>query len=199
MPTGPMGRLGLVTAAALFEGGLALLAWVVAWLADEPLWQGLRWEWQGAALGALAALPMLLLFWACLHTPLQPLARIRRLCDELIRPLFAPCGAAELAVIALLAGLGEESLFRGTLQALLARRLTTWAAVALTSVVFGLLHALTPTYALLAGLMSAYLGAVWLASGNLLVVIVAHALYDFVALLYVTRAWGRSRETAPPT
>jgi membrane protease YdiL (CAAX protease family) len=49
------------------------------------------------------------------------------------------------------------------------------------------LHALTPTYALLAVLAGAYLGGVWLLSGNLLVVIVAHGIYDFVALLYLLR------------
>jgi membrane protease YdiL (CAAX protease family) len=52
-------------------------------------------------------------------------------------------------------------------------------------VLFGLLHPITPTYAVLAALMGAYLGGVWLASGNLLVPIVAHALYDFIALAYL--------------
>jgi membrane protease YdiL (CAAX protease family) len=187
MPTGQFGRARLVALVTLFEGGLALLAWGAAWLFDEPLWQGLRWGAADAARGAAAAVPMLAVFWLCLRVRLPPLVRIRRLCEEYIRPLFAPCTAAELALLAALAGLGEEALFRGVLQAVLARTLAAWAAVAVTSAVFGLLHALTPTYALFAGLLSAYLGVVWLHTGNLLVVVVAHGLYDFVALLYLAR------------
>jgi membrane protease YdiL (CAAX protease family) len=57
----------------------------------------------------------------------------------------------------------------------------------LASLVFGLLHALTATYAVLATFMGVYLGAVWLGTGNLLVVVLAHALYDFAALVYLTR------------
>jgi membrane protease YdiL (CAAX protease family) len=63
-------------------------------------------------------------------------------------------------------------------------------AVALASAVFGLLHAITPTYAILATVMGAYLGVVWIASGNLLAPIVAHALYDFVALVWLLRGPG---------
>jgi hypothetical protein len=184
----PLGRTWLVTLAVLFEGGLALVAWGAAWLFGEPLWARLDWSAEAAAWGVAATLPMLAVFGLCLQLRLPPLARIRRLCEEVIRPLFAPCGLAELALISLLAGLGEEALFRGVLQTVLARWLATWAAVVLTAVVFGLLHALTPTYALLATLMGAYLGVVWLVAGNLLVVILAHALYDFVVLVYLTRS-----------
>jgi membrane protease YdiL (CAAX protease family) len=52
---------------------------------------------------------------------------------------------------------------------------------------FGALHALTPTYAILATLAGAYLGSVWLITGNLLVVIIAHGFYDFIALVYLLR------------
>ena len=41
-------------------------------------------------------------------------------------------------------------------------------------------------------MLGAYLGLVWIASGNLLTVIVAHAVYDFVALIVLTR--GRETE-----
>jgi membrane protease YdiL (CAAX protease family) len=57
-----------------------------------------------------------------------------------------------------------------------------WRALAVTSGLFGLLHPITPAYIVMAGLLGAYLGAVWIVTGNLLTVIVAHALYDFLAL-----------------
>jgi membrane protease YdiL (CAAX protease family) len=54
-------------------------------------------------------------------------------------------------------------------------------------VIFGLLHPITPGYILIAGLMGAYLGGLWMLNGNLLTVMVAHALYDFVALVLLLR------------
>jgi len=56
------------------------------------------------------------------------------------------------------------------------------------SALFGLAHAITSTYAILAGLIGAYLGWLWLATDNLLTPTVAHAAYDLVALWYLLRA-----------
>jgi membrane protease YdiL (CAAX protease family) len=185
--TGRPGRAWFVLLAGSFEGGLGLVAWWLGWLLGEPLEGSAWWDPSDAAWGAAASLPMLAVFWLGLRLRLPALARIRRLCDEIIRPLFAPCTLAELALLSLLAGAGEEALFRGVLQAALARRLGPWAAVVLVGLAFGLAHAITPTYALFAALLGVYLGAVGLAAGNLLVVVVAHALYDFAALVYLTR------------
>ena len=89
--------------------------------------------------------------------------------------------------MALLAGLGEETLFRGVIQPALAAHLPLAAAVATTGALFGLAHWITPTYALLAGLVGAYLGVLFVVSDNLLVPILAHALYDVVALALLVR------------
>jgi membrane protease YdiL (CAAX protease family) len=123
----------------------------------------------------------------CVCWPLGPLLRIKQLGVTVIKPLFAPCTLWDLALISLLAGFGEEMLFRGVLQAAFVDWLGTWPGVLAASVVFGLLHLLTPTYGVLAGLMGAYLGAVWLATDNLLTAITAHAVYDFLALVVVVR------------
>src|SRR6266567_3525912 len=48
----------------------------------------------------------------------------------------------------------------------------------LASVLFGVAHAITLTYALLAAAMGAWLGWLWLWCDNLLPAILAHALYD---------------------
>ena len=39
----------------------------------------------------------------------------------------------------------------------------------------------------MAGLLGLYLGTVWIISGNLLTVIVTHAVYEFAALSYLIR------------
>ena len=76
------------------------------------------------------------------------------------------CTVADLALISLLAGLGEELLFRGLIQDGLVGWLGPWPALVLTSVLFGLMHPITPGYAVLATLAGAYLGWVYLATGE---------------------------------
>ena len=134
-------------------------------------------------LGGVAALPMLGLFWLARRWPVGPLARIKRFCDEELVPIFQDCTWHDLALLALAAGVGEEMLFRGALQAALSRWLGLWPGLAVTSLLFGLLHPISLAYVVMAGLLGAYLGAVWIATGNLLTIIVAHALYDFLALM----------------
>jgi membrane protease YdiL (CAAX protease family) len=180
-------RWWLLGIGLLVEGGLALLALLLGWLFRTPAMATLNWNVHGLWLGAAAAVPMLAGFFLCVRWPLGPLARIKQFSDEVIRPLFRPCSLLEIAAIALAAGFGEELLFRGVLQALLAGWLDPAMGLIAASVVFGLLHSITPTYAVLAALLGAYLGVCWLATDNLLVPIVAHALYDFVALVYLAR------------
>jgi membrane protease YdiL (CAAX protease family) len=170
-----------------FEGGLGLLAWAMAWLVGQPLWEELHWDLGGLGLGIAVTLPMLALFLACLRWPIGPLARIKQFSEEVVRPLFGPCSIFDLALIALLAGFGEELFFRGFCQELLSNWLTPWGGVAVASILFGLMHPITPAYVVLATVLGIYLGVVQLTSENLLVVIVAHALYDWLALLILLR------------
>ena len=73
----------------------------------------------------------------------------------------------------------EELLFRGVLHPL--------AGPFWSNVLFGLAHFITPTYAVLAGLLGAYLGGLLELSENLLAPIITHGLYDFLAFLVVAR------------
>ena len=118
-------------------------------------------------------------------------SRLRRVVERLLVPLFQHLSVAELAIISILAGLGEEMLFRGVLQAALAGWLEGTVGVlvglAAASVLFGFAHAITPAYFVLAMLIGAYLGGLWLWTGNLLAPIVAHAGYDFIALWYLAK------------
>jgi membrane protease YdiL (CAAX protease family) len=112
---------------------------------------------------------------------------------EQLGPVLASRSAAQLALVATLAGLAEETLFRGVIQVGLTRVLPESAALVAASVAFGLAHFVTPTYAVLAGLAGLYLGSLYQLQGNLLVPIVAHALYDFMALLYLVRRYRASQ------
>jgi membrane protease YdiL (CAAX protease family) len=112
--------------------------------------------------------------------------------DKLLVPFLSRLTVADFAVVAILAGFGEEGLFRGLLQGWLAESLSPVAGLVVASTLFGLLHFVTPAYALLAGLLGLYLGILYLVTGNLVVPIVVHALYDFLALLYLVR-WRKGR------
>jgi membrane protease YdiL (CAAX protease family) len=175
--------------AILVEGGLIVLAWALGWLLDQLPLRTFSWNPAGALGGLLATVPMLVLFFLLLRWPVGPLLRIKRFSEEVLRPLLAPCSVLDLLGISVLAGLGEEMLFRGVLQGAFAAWLKSpWTALVLASVLFGLLHAVTLTYALLATLMGVYLGWLWyFCTDNLLAPVIAHTLYDFLALLFLLR------------
>lgn len=81
------------------------------------------------------------------------------------------------------AGWGEEMLFRGVLQSELSDNIGELLALGSSAVIFGALHAVTPLYALLAGLASLYFGELFIQYHNLAVPIVCHGLYDVGALM----------------
>ena len=154
---------------------------VGAWTGVSPF-AALTWSWRGLAWGFLATAPLLLGLRWTLRTQWLPVARLVRLAQARLRPIFAGSTATDLVLVAALAGLGEEALFRGAIQTALAGHLPIWAAIAVTAAVFGLAHFLSPAYAVLAAIVGAYLGWLFVITGNLLVPVVAHALYDLVAL-----------------
>ncbi len=184
--------------AALAEAGLVLVALALgAWLDAAPF-AALQWSWRGLAWGIAATAPLLLVLWWCLRTPFPPIVRLVDLVEERLAPFFAGSTPLELLTLAAMAGLGEEALFRGVIQTALAGHLPPWAAVALTALLFGAAHWLTTSYAVLAAFVGAYLGWLLLASGNLLVPIVAHAVYDLVALSVLVRRSGTARDLEGP-
>jgi membrane protease YdiL (CAAX protease family) len=122
-----------------------------------------------------------------LSTGWSPIRRLVALVTEQIGPALAGCSVAELALLAAAAGVSEEVLFRGVLQTGLARAVPAWLALVVAGAAFGLVHFASRAYAVVAGVIGVYLGALFLVQGSLLTPIVTHALYDFAALLYLTR------------
>jgi len=189
----PGQRLRILALAIGFEGGLGGLAWGLGWFLDQPALADFRWDWHDTALGVAATLPLVLLFLLLRRCPFGPIVRIREMMDEIIPELFGACTWLELALISGVAGVGEEMLFRGVVQAVITRHLGAGMGLALASLLFGLMHPITPLYVVLTALVGVYLGWLYSFSGNLLVVIVVHALYDWVVLLYLLRGARRLR------
>ena len=202
-----MGNANFAVTAGLFEGLLAVLAVSLGWFLGRPPAATLHWNLLGFLWGIAATLPLLAVLWFSAKVPWRPFARIMQVLDETLIPMFRECRILELAVIAILAGIGEELLFRGVVQSWTADKIGgpygPEIGLAVAAVIFGLLHCVTVTYALLAACIGLYLGALWLATGNLLSPIVCHALYDFIAFVYLVqvrkpKAIAQEGEEHPP-
>lgn len=190
--------VNLLWVGVLVEGGLILLAIGLSTLGlyapSQPLERLIETD-VGSTLiwGALATVPMLVYlvlfhFW---HPKFY--LPMRRFVDQTLRPMFAHSSWAELVVISLAAGIGEEIFFRwclqGGLQALLAPTLGILPALLISlfvaSVFFGLCHWVNGTYLVVATLAGAYFGWVMWYFDSWLVAAAAHAFFDFIALVYL--------------
>jgi membrane protease YdiL (CAAX protease family) len=187
----PTPSRGFAVKAAVFEGVLAIVALITGALLGVDPMSTLKSTWTAIGLGLAATVPPVLVLLLMPRLPWHFVRHLLKVVDELLVPAMRSCTVAELGIIALLAGLGEELLFRGAIQAAAAQWVSgpagPWLGLAVASVVFGLAHLITPAYATFAALMGAYLGLVWMWSGNLMIPIVAHAMYDFLALLYLVK------------
>ncbi|MDA2923951.1 CPBP family intramembrane metalloprotease [Acidobacteria bacterium AH-259-L09] len=174
------------------------MACALGWLLDYPPFEQIHLRWQAVARGLVATCPPLLALLWCIRSQWGPFHRLLREVEETLVPLFAGCSDFELALISILAGFGEEALFRGAIQTTLANLFNPWLALAVASTLFGLAHFITPTYAALASLIGLYLGWLSMVYNNLLLAIIVHALYDFVALMYLVRKYKARHEDEPP-
>jgi len=181
------GREVIIIFAVFFEAGLAPLSLFLGWLLGHPPLQRLSWSMWDAGLGVLAAVPLFLMFLAMLRWPVGPLLRVKKFCEYEVVPLLENSSWSEIGLISLSAGVGEEMLFRGVLQASFTQWLGLYLGVSLASLLFGLLHPISITYMVIIAILGLYLGAVFYGAGNVLTVMITHAVYDFAALGYLIR------------
>ncbi len=173
--------------AVIFEGMLLTVAWLGGKLLGVPVFGDVLIDLRALILGIAAVLPLVAMMVWTLVSRAGSLVALRRQVDALVTELFAGRALWELALVAALAGLCEEALFRGLIQRGLSDVIGVWPAVLASAILFGLAHAVSKTYAALCVAIGFYLGALLVFSGNLLVPILAHGVYDFVALVYLAR------------
>ncbi|WP_120715736.1 CPBP family intramembrane glutamic endopeptidase [Tsuneonella amylolytica] len=101
------------------------------------------------------------------------------------------------AWISLCAGIGEEALFRGGLQTLLADYLGDTAAVLLAAAAFALVHFAKPPIAAVIFALGCLFGAVYAATGSLATVMVGHFVYDVWALRALFETLDRLHPESP--
>jgi membrane protease YdiL (CAAX protease family) len=107
---------------------------------------------------------------------------VRAVFHDTIIPLFGSLHPLSAVLIGGAAGVGEEWLFRGILQPIV--------GLAIASVVFGLAHVGTARmlpFGVWATGMGFVMGALAIATGGVLAPIVAHGVYDMLALHYIRR------------
>jgi membrane protease YdiL (CAAX protease family) len=184
-PSRPLPRFSFFRLAVSGEAGLLLLAWALGrWLdispSPGPILAGLVW-------GLAGTFPLVLALRWMLTTANAALRRLTTLVEQELGPFLGSLSLLELGALAAVAGFSEEALFRGVLLPALSRELSMIGGLVASSVLFGLVHFASRTYAVVAGLMGLYLGILFLLSGGLVAPIVSHALYDFAALVVVAR------------
>ena len=170
----------LVVIAVAGEGALVVVALTWQRLRDVPLAAGDLWE--GVAAGTATAVALALVNWylLCGAPSLRPVTAIRRLYRDSLKPVFGGVGVVDVAVISMAAGIGEELLFRGVLQAEI--------GLVLASLIFGVLHTGgtgTLVFGAWVAVMGGVLGGLAIWTEGLLAPMVAHALYDAAALAYI--------------
>ena len=180
--------------ACYFEAALTLLAVGVGWLTDIDPFVALTFNEHAIANGMLLTLPLLLLFFTMQELPIQALEKIRLLLLETLGARLYRCHWTDLLILAVIAGFSEEVLFRGALQPWLENATGLTNGLLISNVIFALVHAVTPLYAVLAMLMGLYLGMSldYGAERNLLTPIVIHSLYDFIAFIVILRNYRKS-------
>jgi uncharacterized protein len=175
----------LVIQGAVFGAGMVVLGWLIAAVIrgrDVSAWFP-RPAWASdLLLGGLVGAVFALGIWGLLDA-VPPLKRMQALLTHLLdMDVMRPHHALLLGLVA---GIPEEILFRGAIQPL--------AGVVGTSLLFGLLHAVTPAYFVYASGAGLLLGGLAIWRGSLWAPIAAHVVIDTVMLLLLLRAWRRSQ------
>lgn len=179
--------------ACAFEGSLALIAMLLNWLTDGNLFVNLHFSESALALGLLATLPLVAVLFIMQELPFRAIQNIRYFLMTSLGPLLKNCHWTDLFILSCVAGISEELLFRGFLQPWLENSFATFTALLISNIIFALVHAITPLYAILALLTGIYLGMAmdYQPERNLLIPVVIHAIYDFVAFVVILRNYRR--------
>lgn len=183
--------------ACSFEAALILVAVVLGWIANINPFAYLHFSEPAIAYGVIGTAPLFLLFLILEQISAEPIVKIRKVLFETLGPGLYRYHWTDLLILASVAGLSEELLFRGVVQPWLESSWGLTVGLVASNVIFGLAHAVTPLYAILATLTGIYLGLAMDYGGdrNLLVPIIIHSLYDFLAFIALVRAYRASRLT----
>lgn len=172
--------------ALAFQGGIGVVGLLVILVADIPVQIAGTGAWLSVLCGILGAVGT--------YGVLILLSQIPRLFpgsfSRQMRGLHKFASSYSwlvLLLLSVLAGVGEELLFRGAVQGWLAAHTHPAVAVLMASVLFGLVHYASFTYFVVATCLGLAFGCVYAISDSLLLVMVWHSVYDMIALFCLLR------------
>lgn len=162
------------------EGLVLVAALLISWFCDIKLFPLTQNVFRDIVIGTLGALIPLVLFAILLSEKIDnipSMVSLKRTIINDIRPIFSETKLIDLCFISACAGLGEELLFRGVIQAKL--------GIVVASIIFGLLHFITPAYFVIATIMGLYMGFLFQRFDSLLIPVQLHFVYDLGALIFL--------------
>ena len=173
-------RYKLLILTCLVEGIVLMAALIIAkyyGIKLVPLTHNIFRDVVIGTIGALFPLALFMLLLSEKAESIPSLGSLRSIILNDIRAIFSEAKFPDLCFIAACAGIAEELLFRGVIQVKL--------GIVGASIIFGLLHFITPAYFVIATIMGFYLGILYQYYDSLLIPIQLHFIYDLGALIYL--------------
>ncbi|MEM8771101.1 MAG: CPBP family intramembrane glutamic endopeptidase [Pseudomonadota bacterium] len=178
--------------------GMGVIAYALSALFGVSLNDQFSLSVKDALLGIAATAPPALLLLFIMRTKNPFLVSFRKRQIEYFAELPFSFSPLFIITASVAAGIFEEMLFRGFLQTTLALYMPLAAAILLSNIVFGLLHWNSAFTAALTGLVGVYLGVIFAVTGNLLTVMIAHGLYDILAMTISAPLIRRAKNAKMP-
>jgi membrane protease YdiL (CAAX protease family) len=182
--------------ACYFEGALIIVAVILGWVADIDPFEHIHFSESAVLYGLIGTLPLFVIFLAMQQMPHPAIQKITQILIDTLAQSLHRHHWTDLFILAAIAGISEEVLFRGVIQPWMEGLWGMTAGLIASNVLFGLVHAITPLYAVLATCVGIYLGLFLDYAGerNLVTPIVIHALYDFLAFLVIMKFYRNSQD-----
>lgn len=183
--------------ACAFEASLIVVAIFLGSIAGINPFANLYFSETAVAFGIIGTGPLFILLFSLEQMQGDALIKIKQLLLDTLGPSLHRYHWTDLFMLAAIAGLSEEILFRGVIQPWIESAWGMAAGLIGSNIIFGLVHAVTPLYAVLAALVGIYLGLALDYGGerNLLTPVVIHSFYDFLAFIALMRSYRASQKT----
>lgn len=183
--------------ACFFEASLIIVAIILGWIAGIDPFINLNFSTKIIAYGFIGTVPLFLMFLLMEQIQGQSVMQIRKFLLNTLGPNLHHYHWTNLLLLGSIAGISEEILFRGVLQPWIEASWGVTAGLFGSNIIFGLVHSVTPLYAVLAGLVGVYLGLAMDFGGDraLVTPIIIHSLYDFLAFIALMRLYRTSLST----